>query len=89
MQSSADTKIVETVVTVLARILVLDNHQSSVGRSTELIGSLPGFDSHSVVAVMLELEEEFGIEFEDDEVSAELFASVGTLADFVASKIAD
>ncbi len=78
---------VDTVIEVLCRILLLDSDRSGINRSTELIGNLPGFDSHSVVALMLELEDEFGVQFEDDEVSAELFASVGSLTDFIAGKL--
>lgn len=88
MNAPTDNKLIDRVVAVLGRVLALESQISRISRSTELIGNLPGFDSHSIVALMLELEEEFDIKFEDDEVSAELFASVGALADFVATKVA-
>lgn len=87
MNAPADNDLVDAVIAVLSRIFALDRERSRIDRSTELIGSLPGFDSHSVVALMLELEDEFDMTFEDDEVSADLFTSVGTLADFVAEKL--
>lgn len=89
MNRTADDTLVNNVITVLDTVLVLEDAVGNVDRNTALVGNLPGFDSHSVVALMLELEDEFGITFEDDEVSAELFETVGTLADFVAEKIAD
>jgi acyl carrier protein len=41
-----------------------------------------------VVSVVASLENEFGIAVEDDELSAEVFATVGSLARFVSTKLA-
>ncbi len=60
---------------------------SSLGPESRLLGSLPEFDSMAVVGVLTMIEEEFGITIEDDEVSAEIFETVGTLADFVTAKV--
>lgn len=54
---------------------------------TELLGAIPEFDSMAVVSVITALEDNFGIMVEDDEVSAETFASVGSLVSFVESKL--
>ena len=51
-----------------------------------LLGALPEFDSMAVVNVIGALEENFGIEFDDDEISAEIFESVETLVQFVEEK---
>ncbi len=50
---------------------------------TELLGSIPELDSMAVVGVLTAVEEELGVIIEDDEVSAELFATFGSLSDFV------
>lgn len=52
-----------------------------------LLGAVPEFDSMAVVTVITSLESQFSIVFEDDEISAEAFESVGTLVSFVAEKI--
>jgi acyl carrier protein len=42
----------------------------------------------AVVTVVTMIEDELGITIEDDELSADVFATVGSLADFVSSKLA-
>ncbi len=54
-----------------------------------LLGSIPEFDSMAVLAVVTDLEDKFEFEFDDDEISAELFESLGTLTDFVKVKLAN
>lgn len=53
---------------------------------TALLGSVPELDSMAVVGVLTAIEDELGIEIADDEVSAETFATFGSLLDFVRSK---
>ena len=54
--------------------------------STPLLGNIPELDSMAVVTVLTAIEDEYGITIEDDEIGAEVFATVGTLAAFVAAK---
>jgi len=51
--------------------------------STELFGALPEFDSMAIVTLLTELEEHLDIEFDDDDVSAENFATVGSLRELI------
>jgi acyl carrier protein len=51
-----------------------------------LLGAIPEFDSMAVVAIIGLMEERFEITVEDDEMNAEIFTTVGTLADFIKSK---
>jgi acyl carrier protein len=53
-----------------------------------LFGALPEFDSMAVVTIVTALEEQFDIVIEDDDLTAEVFATVGSLADFVDHKLA-
>ena len=46
---------------------------------TPLLGSVPEFDSMAVVQVITMMEEECGICVQDDELSAEIFSTVGSL----------
>lgn len=77
----------QRIITILAHILQLGARSQSFNKATLLLGSVPEFDSMAVVAVLTSLEEEFGIVVDDDEIEASIFASVGSLADFVAAKL--
>jgi acyl carrier protein len=79
---------VEDVAEVLAGALALAGDVAAgLTRDTLLFGSLPELDSMAVATVLTALEDRFGILIDDDEVSGELFESVGTLADFVSAKL--
>lgn len=70
---------------ILKNVLQLDREFSDDSR---LLGAIAEFDSMAVIAVITELEDQFGLQIDDDEISAELFASFGALRNFVESKIA-
>lgn len=50
---------------------------------TPLLGSIPELDSMAVVGILTAVEEELGVAVDDDEISAEVFGSFGTLVDFL------
>lgn len=79
---------VEEVRAVVGDVLQLGDRARRLDRDSELIGSIPEFDSMAVVAVVTALEDQFDIEVDDDDISAETFETLGTLVDFVNSKIA-
>lgn len=68
-------------------MLSLDGRALSFTRDTALLGSVPELDSMAVVAVLTALEEQFGFSADDDEIDGSTFASVGSLLDFVESKL--
>lgn len=74
------------VVRILAEVLSLDARSSSFTRATPLLGAVPELDSMAVVGVITALQEQLGIEIDDDDIDGATFASVGSLVDFVASK---
>ncbi|MFP4560548.1 MAG: acyl carrier protein [Thiohalorhabdus sp.] len=78
---------VEEVRQVVGDVLQLGERTASLGRETPLIGNIPEFDSMAVVSVVTSLEDQFGVVIEDDEISAETFETVGSLVDFVNSKL--
>ncbi|WP_371187665.1 acyl carrier protein [Thalassotalea maritima] len=57
------------------------------GFDTPILGALPEFDSMAVVTVLTAIEEEFGIFIADDELSAEVFETIGSLTRFVEAKV--
>ncbi len=74
---------------ILDSALSLNGRAQSFDRDTVLLGDLPELDSMAVVSILTSLEEQLGIVIDDDDVSAETFESLGTLADFVDSKLAE
>ncbi len=53
-----------------------------------LLGAVPELDSMAVAGVIAALEQHFGIEVHDDEISAQHFATLGSLSAFVCGKLA-
>lgn len=78
----------EQVREVLVSSLGLGERGRRLDRSSVLLGEIPEFDSMAVVTVVTALEEEFDIVFDDDEIDADVFATVGSLVDLVDSKLA-
>ena len=81
------TIIVNGIKAVLRDTLQLGERADRLEASSPLFGAVPEFDSMAVITVLTMLEEEFGIAIEDEDISVEIFATVGTLADFVARKV--
>lgn len=72
---------------ILADVLQLGDKVDLFSESTPLLGSIPEFDSMTVVSLITTLEEFYGFVIEDDEISADVFETVGSLVAFVESKI--
>lgn len=72
---------------ILRSNLQLGARADGMDRNTALMGSLPEFNSLTVVGLIADIEEQTGNTVDDDEISAEIFETVGTFADFIASKI--
>ena len=75
------------VKSILGEVLQLGARADSLTPETALLGSLPELDSMAVATVIAGIEDRFGVFVEDDELSAETFATVGTLAAFVEQKL--
>ena len=73
---------------ILRETLMLGAKADALTADSRLLGELPEFDSMAVVSVLTALEEQLGISVDDDELSADVFATVGTLAAFVSAKLA-
>ena len=77
----------DEVKQILIDILNLGEEGHAMNAQTRLLGSIPELDSMAVVNVITALEEQFGIAVDDDDISAATFETLGTLADFVGSKL--
>lgn len=82
------TETLDSVRAVLVETLELAQRPDDFTRDSALFGALPELDSFGVVALVAALEERFDILIDDDEFGADLFASVGSLTDFVDAKLA-
>ncbi len=79
--------VIDDVKQVLGETLQLGARADGFSAETPLFGAIAEFDSMAVVTVVTALEERFDIFVEDDEIEAEVFATVGSLADFVSQKL--
>ena len=76
------------VIDILESVLNLRGRSSGFTASTPLLGHVQELDSMAVVALITGIEERFGFVVEDDEIDGSTFATVGSLAEFVQSKLA-
>lgn len=78
----------EDVKQILIDVLSLGPAGQALGPNSPLLGSIPELDSMAVVNLITALEEHFSMTVEDDDISADTFATLGSLAAFVAHKLA-
>jgi len=74
---------------ILTDTLGLGDRLDTMGSDMILLGNVPELDSVAVVTVIIAIEKKFSITIKDDEISAQTFATLGTLVDFVENKIAE
>ena len=80
---------VETdVLKVLDSVMNLQGRSASYQRQTPLLGAVPELDSMAVLGIITTLEEHFGFTIHDDEIDSSVFATLGSLTDFVTAKLA-
>jgi len=80
-------KLDEQVVQSLEASLNIRLDRQKISPDYPLLGAVPEFDSMAVVALLTNLEERFGFVVDDDEVDGSIFATIGSLTQFVRSKI--
>lgn len=72
---------------ILADALQLGSKVESFDRHTELAGALPELNSLTIVSIITAIEEQLDCTVDDEELEMEIFETVGTLADFIETKI--
>jgi len=77
----------DQVVAILRDTLQLGARAENLRPESPLLGGIPEFDSMAVVTLVTMIEDRLGVTIDDDELSAEVFATVGSLADFVGRKL--
>lgn len=77
----------ELVKNILKQQLQLGDRANQLTHDTPLIGAMPEMDSMGVVNIITALEEQTGCAIDDEEISAEIFETLGSLIAFVDSKL--
>lgn len=82
MNNLNSEKTVAQLITLLVAIIPSydDDFWSA---ETELFGAIAEFDSMAIVTLIGEIEDQFDIELDDDDISADNFATVSSLAELV------
>jgi len=80
--------IYDQVLQLLDNTLSLGGRSQHFSRETGLLGAIPELDSMAVVNLLTAIEENFGLIVDDDEIDGNTFATVGSLVDFVQTKLA-
>ena len=73
---------------ILRSNLQLGARADHITRDTALMGALPEFNSLSVVGLITDIENQLGCAVADDEISADIFETVGAFSDFITLKMA-
>lgn len=71
---------------MLRDVLSLGARTDTLSRESPLLGALPEMDSMAVVNVIAAIEDRFDVVVEDDEITGDVFSTLGTLVEFVAMK---
>jgi acyl carrier protein len=72
------------IIGIVKRVL---NISANLNSDSALIGAMPEFDSMAVVSILTALETHYGFIVDDDEITAEVFETIGTLTAFVEEKL--
>ncbi|MCX5886349.1 MAG: phosphopantetheine-binding protein [Proteobacteria bacterium] len=74
---------------VIKKRLKLKVNTGEISKDTPLIGKGLGLDSIGVLELVVGLEEEFNIMFEDSELNIELFENIGSLTNYINKKLTE
>jgi acyl carrier protein len=77
----------QELLRVIDEVLSLNGRAAAFTRDTPLLGAIPELDSMAVITLITSLEEQFGVMVDDDDIDGSTFATVGSLTDFVSSKL--
>ena len=75
----------DTVKQMIVERLFLDIEPADIGDDKSLFDEY-GVDSVAVLEIVVGLEETYGLSFEDEDFSPQLFETVSSIADYVRSR---
>ena len=77
----------DIVKKILIKNLNLNEKTIKLNNESPLLGAIPELDSMAVIGIITTLEDNFGFTVDDDEISADNFATLGSLVTFVEKKL--
>lgn len=77
-------KIQNEIIDIVKRVLHVS---ANLNGDSVLIGAIPEFDSMAVVLILTALENQYDFMVDDDEITADIFETIGTLTVFVEQKL--
>lgn len=83
MEATVST--LDEVRTLVAEVLGITDRLSSLTEATALLGSMPELDSMAVAELIAAIEEKFGFEVDEADLTADVFDTMASLSDFVAA----
>ena len=72
---------------IVRTCLQLGSGADGFDRNTQLLGGMPEFNSLTITAIIASIEDELDCEVDDGDITAEIFDTMGSLADFVEEKM--
>ena len=87
MDSQYD-QILKSILKILSeKILAGSRQDGAISAETPLLSSGVNLDSVAVLNLIVSIENQFGVQFKDTDLSVELFKNVGTLSKAVERKL--
>ncbi len=86
--AAPDTTLDQSLRAILEAAVGRQALPPSLTADTPLLGHLTELDSMAVLSVLTQIQEELGCEIADDDLSADLFETYGTLRQSVAARLA-
>ena len=83
----SEDELVDEVIATVVGTLGLQDRADAFSADTGLLDSLAELDSMAIVEVIVALEERFDIVVDEDEITGEVFETMGSLATFVGSQL--
>lgn len=81
-------QLIDDVRDLLVTTLGIEDRGADFDAATPLLGTIPELDSMTVLELVYAIETRFGVQVEGEEVTVEVFETLGSLTDFVAAKLA-
>ncbi len=72
---------------MLDEVLHMKGRASAFEEDSPLLGSVPELDSMAVINLISAIEDRFHCTVHDDEIDGAVFATLGSLVEFVSSKV--
>lgn len=81
----SNSALLDDVITVVGDTLGIEDRRQQFSEDTPLLGSVAELDSMAIVELVGALEDRFDFEIDEDDITGDVFETVGSLTSFVSS----